>query len=81
MEEELTLNMSNSNSSEDYANQCLTKREIEVCNLAKTGFSDQEIAACLQVSPHTVKNHTKSIYRKLGVNTRAQLVAHLHNIK
>lgn len=81
MEEELTLNMSDSNSSEDYANQCLTKREVEVCNLAKNGFSDQEIAACLLLSHHTVKNHTKNIYRKLGVNTRARLVARLHNSK
>ena len=34
----------------------------------------REIAAALYVSLNTVKTHSKSIYRKLGVSTRAEAV-------
>lgn len=56
----------------------LTQRETEVATLAKQGLADQEIATYLDISPHTAKNHLKQIYKKLDVNTRAKLVALLH---
>jgi len=39
------------------------------------GFSEQEAAANLNLSPNTVHNHVKAIYKKLSVNTRAELLA------
>ena len=33
----------------------------------------------LEVSEHTVRNHLKSIFRKLGVHSQAELVDRLHN--
>ncbi len=51
---------------------------MEVCILVKDGIANQEIASRLFISPHTTKNHIKSIHKKLDVNTRAQLVAFLN---
>ncbi len=56
----------------------LTKREIEACNLFRQGIDADEIAKQLFISPHTVKTHLKRIHLKLGVHTRAQLVAALN---
>jgi DNA-binding CsgD family transcriptional regulator len=56
----------------------LTKREMEACELLRQGIDPQEIAERLFISPHTVKTHLKRIHRKLGVHTRAQLVAALN---
>lgn len=52
----------------------LTDREREVLALIATGATNGEIAARLFLSPHTVKEHTSSLYRKLGVRNRAQAV-------
>ena len=35
---------------------------------------DREIAGTLYLSPHTVKEHTSSLYRKLNVRNRAEAV-------
>lgn len=48
----------------------LTEREVEVLRLVVEGLKDQEIADQLVVSPRTVHAHLRSIYGKLGVNTR-----------
>lgn len=42
--------------------------------LIATGATNAEIAARLYLSPHTVKEHTSALYRKLGVRNRAQAV-------
>ena len=55
----------------------LTPREVEVALLAGDGLDDTEIAGRLFISSHTLKNHLKSIYRKLDVHSRTQLVAAL----
>ncbi|MEV7013195.1 LuxR C-terminal-related transcriptional regulator [Streptosporangium sp. NPDC051022] len=55
----------------------LTPREIEIATRALTGRRDGEIAADLFISQHTVKHHLKSIYAKLGVHTRAELLDRL----
>jgi DNA-binding CsgD family transcriptional regulator len=49
----------------------LTKREVEVLRLVALGFSDQQVAEKLVISPRTVNAHLTSIYSKLGVNSRA----------
>ncbi len=52
----------------------LSTREREVLALIATGATNAEIAARLYLSPHTVKEHTSALYRKLGVRNRAQAV-------
>jgi DNA-binding NarL/FixJ family response regulator len=50
----------------------LSEREQEVLSLIATGSTNKEIAGQLHLSPHTVKEHTSAIYRKLGVRNRAE---------
>lgn len=53
----------------------LTAREREVVTLIAMGETTVGIAAELVVSPETVKSHVRNAMTKLGVHTRAQLVA------
>jgi two-component system response regulator DesR len=39
-----------------------------------TGATNREIAAQLHLSPHTVKEHTSALYRKLEARNRADAV-------
>ena len=50
----------------------LSKREREVLALLASGATNREIAAKLHLSPHTVKEHTGNLYRKLDVRNRAE---------
>ncbi|MHA6523563.1 LuxR C-terminal-related transcriptional regulator [Tessaracoccus sp. G1721] len=52
----------------------LTERERAVLSYLPTMGSNAEIAAALSVSENTVKQHLKSIYRKLTVNSRREAV-------
>lgn len=52
----------------------LTDRECAVLLYLQTMASNAEIACSLNVSENTVKQHLKSIYRKLSVNTRRDAV-------
>jgi LuxR family maltose regulon positive regulatory protein len=52
----------------------LTTAELRLLPLLPTHLSFREIAAQLYVSPHTVRSHVKSIYRKLGVSSRSEAV-------
>jgi DNA-binding CsgD family transcriptional regulator len=53
----------------------LTPREREVMQLLLSGESRKELASRLAISEHTVADHLKVIYRKLGVRSRAELFA------
>jgi DNA-binding CsgD family transcriptional regulator len=50
----------------------ISPREHDVLRVLATGATNAEIARRLGLSPHTVKQHTCSIYRKLGARNRAQ---------
>lgn len=50
----------------------LTKREIEVLKLIANGMFNKEIAAALNISERTVKNHVSNIFRKIEVSDRTQ---------
>lgn len=52
----------------------LSAREREVLSLMASGATNKEIAARLFLSPHTVKEHTSSLYRKLKARNRAEAV-------
>ena len=49
----------------------LSERELEVLRLVAEGLTDSEVAHRLYVSPRTVGQHLRSVYRKLGVRSRA----------
>ena len=51
----------------------LTAAERRVVGLVAAGASNRDAAAALFVSVRTVETHVASIYRKLGVRTRAEL--------
>ena len=49
----------------------LSAREAEVLKLVAKGLTNARIASELFVSPRTVDRHLNSIYRKVGVSSRA----------
>jgi DNA-binding CsgD family transcriptional regulator len=55
----------------------LTPREVEVATAALGGLSDRAISRALRLSEHTVQDHLKSIYAKVGARGRGELVARL----
>ncbi|HEY2703625.1 MAG TPA: AAA family ATPase [Candidatus Dormibacteraeota bacterium] len=55
----------------------LTPHEVAVVRLVTQGLTNHAVAEQLVVSLNTVEYHLKNIYRKLGVASRTQLVAHL----
>lgn len=55
----------------------LSPRELDVVGLLLEGHRVISIAGELDVSEHTVRNHLKSIFRKLGIHSQAELVRHV----
>jgi pimeloyl-ACP methyl ester carboxylesterase/DNA-binding CsgD family transcriptional regulator len=52
----------------------LSRREIEVLDLIARGMDNDQIAARLELSPKTVRNHASNIFSKLEIYTRAKAV-------
>jgi DNA-binding NarL/FixJ family response regulator len=52
----------------------LTEKETAVLTDLAKGFRYKEVARLHGISPHTVADHVKSIYRKLAVNSRSEAV-------
>jgi len=52
----------------------LTRREKAVIGCLMQGFPNREIARCLSIAEQTVKNHLRSIFDKVGVSDRLELV-------
>lgn len=50
----------------------LSARELEVLYLIAAGCSTAEVAAAMYLSGNSVKTHTQSLFRKIGVTTRLQ---------
>jgi DNA-binding CsgD family transcriptional regulator len=53
----------------------LTDRQRELVEFALKGLSDKAIAKRLVISEHTVGNHFRAIYAKLGISKRSQLTS------
>jgi len=60
--------------------EILSGREREVLLRLIEGMDPVTIGAQLCISPHTVRNHLKSIYRKLDVHSRTELFARLRQL-
>ncbi|HRN46606.1 MAG: response regulator transcription factor [Chitinophagaceae bacterium] len=74
-----TLHAANNQSSDKII---LGRRESEVLNLIKDGFTNSEISATLNISTNTVDTYRKSLLSKLGAKNTADLVrlAFLHKL-
>ena len=48
----------------------LTDREKQILEKIAQGQSNPQIARHFGISPHTVHNHTKNIFKKLGITNR-----------
>ena len=58
----------------------LSTRELEVVRCVSMGLRNKEVADKLGVSEATVKNHLTSVYSKLGVSDRLELILYaIHN--
>jgi DNA-binding NarL/FixJ family response regulator len=58
----------------------LSQRERDVLDLIAGGSTNREIAEMLYLSPHTVKEHTSALYRKLQARNRAEAVQRAQRI-
>ena len=55
----------------------LTRQEFHIARVMAEGRTTREVAAALFLSPKTIEYHLRSVYRKLGVNNRADLASAL----
>ena len=56
----------------------LSAMELRVAMMIKNGFTSEEIARLLHISPHTVKTHRRSIRKKLNIkNADINLASYL----
>lgn len=53
----------------------LTRRQREVVHLTTRGFTTQQMASVLTISPNTVKKHLKLVFARLDVRSRVALAA------
>ena len=59
----------------------LSPRQQEIALLSATGHSNNEIAKKLFISPYTVKDHQKEIFRIIGIHSRNELFPKLLNLR
>ena len=55
--------------------QTLTPREMEIVNLLEQGITPANIAHILHITVPTTNRHIYNIYKKVNVNSRAELMA------
>jgi len=60
---------------DNFSRDILTSREYEIAHLMLRGFSSKASANFLDISPATERTHRKSIYKKMKVNSHAELLA------
>jgi len=57
----------------------LTAGELRIAQLVARGLTNQQIAKRVFLSPHTVNYHLRQVFRKLEINSRAELAALVHS--
>ncbi len=57
----------------------ITRREQQLVELIERGFTNKEIAAALNLSEQTVKNHIHRMSRKIGAHNRLEVVSALRS--
>jgi DNA-binding CsgD family transcriptional regulator len=55
----------------------LSQREREVVELLVIGLDTRAVTERLFISPHTVQDHLKSVFAKIGIHSRRELLAKL----
>ncbi len=60
--------------------RALTPREMEIARMVAIGYANKTIAAVLEISSWTVATHLRHIFAKLGVATRAAMVAKMMRV-
>ncbi len=60
---------------EEFKGHALTPREVTVAELVLMGRTDQEASNTLCISLHTAKKHVQNIFRKVGVQSRIELIS------
>lgn len=55
--------------------ETLTRQELHIAQLLASGRTTREAAAALFLSPKTIEYHLRSVYGKLGINSRGELAA------
>ena len=65
----------------EHTDAALSNRQKQVCDLLMQSLSDQQIADELFISPATVRNHLKKIYKILRVSSRSSALSYLLNRK
>ncbi len=63
-----------SDSHQDRRSDWPTPRELDILALLAAGLSNAEIAGKLHISIQTAKNHLTALYKRLGVNSRTQVI-------
>ena len=61
--------------------ETLTERELRVLRLLASDLSERDIGRELYVSHNTVHSHVRSIYRKLGVSSRARALERTRELR
>lgn len=58
---------------DEFGNQYLTKRELEVLKCVIVGYSAKKIGHLLQISSRTVEGYINNLKLKLGCNSKAEI--------
>lgn len=78
---EIAVNLRSATPTETFGLLCrvyaLSRREREVVALLVGGLDTQAVALRLLISPHTVQDHLKSVFGKVGIHSRRELLAKL----
>jgi DNA-binding NarL/FixJ family response regulator len=56
------------------ANALLTNRQLEILELLAKGLSYEDVGAALGLSLNTIRTHVRTLYERLGANTKVEAV-------
>lgn len=79
--EEIAVNLRSATASETFALLCrvyaLSRRERQVVELLAAGLDTRAVTQRLFISRYTVQDHLKSVFEKIGIHSRRELLAKL----